>query len=205
MGVENFNSDDVFAGAANILYAPLDTALPDETTVEANDFANWPSGWVHLGYTSEGPSFTYSYETFEVEAQQATAPLRRKKTTETATITASLLQFSAEHLALITGGTVTTTAAGAGQKGYKSVSGGGEVELDEYMFAIESTRPDDDGDLQPFRFFLWKGTITANGDINFAKNAATAIPVTIAGLTDSDKAVGSQLYTAHFVLADATS
>lgn len=204
MGVENFEADDVFAGAANLLYAPLGTSLPDETTVDVNDFASWPSGWVHLGYTAEGPAFTYSYETFEVEAQQATAPLRRKKTTETATITASLLQFSAEHLALVTGGSVTSTAAGVGQKGYKKVVGGGEVDLTEYMFAIESTRADDNGDLQPFRFFLWKGTITANGDINFAKNAATALPVTISGLTDSDKAVGAQLYESHFVLAPAS-
>jgi hypothetical protein len=202
MGVENFDSDDVFVGAANILYAPLGTTLPDETTVDVNDFASWPSGWVHLGYTSEGPAFNYSYEVFAVEAQQATAPLRRKKTSETLTLTASLLQFDADHLALITGGTVTSTAAGGSQKPYDKAVGGGEVELPEYMFAVESTRPDTDGDLQPFRFFVFKANITASGDINFAKNAATALPVTINALIDDDKAVGSQLYEAHFVLGD---
>lgn len=205
MGVSNFDSDDVFVGAANLLYAPLGTSLPDETSVDVNDFASWPSGWIHLGYTSEGPAFTYSYEVFAVEAQQATAPLRRKKTTETLSISASLLQFDANHLALITGGTVTSTAAGASQKQYDKAIGGGEVELPEYMFAIESTRPDADGDLQPFRFFLFKGNITANGDISFAKNAATAIPTQINALIDDNKAVGAQLYEAHFVLADATS
>lgn len=205
MGVENFDSDDVLVGAANLLYAPLGTSLPDETSVDVNDFADWPSGWIHLGYTSEGPSFTYSYDVFAVEAQQATAPLRRKKTSETLTITASLLQFDANHLALITSGDVTSTAAGASQKQYDKVVGGGEVELPEYMFAIESTRPDGDGDLQPFRFFIFKGNITANGDISFAKDAATAIPVIINALIDDDKAVGAQLYEAHFVLADATS
>jgi hypothetical protein len=204
MGEANFSSDDVFAGAANLLYAPLGTLLPDETTVAVNDFDSWPDGWVHLGYTAEGPSFTYSYETFEIEAQQATAPLRRKKTSETATITANLLQFSAEHLALVTGGTVTETVAGAAQKGYKKVVGGGEVDLTEYMFAIESTRADEDSELQPFRFFLWKGTITANGDINFAKDAATSLPITIAGLTDADKPIGEQLFEAHYVLSDVT-
>lgn len=205
MGVENFDSDDVFVGAANLLYAPLGTSLPDETSVAVNAFASWPSGWVHLGYTAEGPAFSYSYDVFAVEAQQATAPLRRKKTTENITISASLLQFDAAHLALVTGGSVTSTAAGAGQKQYDKAVGGGEVELPEYMFAIESTRPDADGDLQPFRFFLWKGNITANGDISFAKTAATSIPVQISGLIDDDKAVGAQLYEAHFVLADATS
>jgi hypothetical protein len=202
MGVENFDSDDVFVGAANILYAPLGTTLPDETTVDVNDFASWPSGWVHLGYTSEGPAFNYSYEVFAVEAQQATAPLRRKKTSETLTLTAGLLQFDADHLALITGGTVTSTAAGGSQKPYDKAVGGGEVELPEYMFAVESTRPDTDGDLQPFRFFVFKANITASGDISFAKNAATALPVTINALIDDDKAVGSQLYEAHFVLGD---
>lgn len=205
MGVENFNSDDVFVGAANLLYAPLGTSLPDETSVDVNDFTDWPSGWIHLGYTSDGPAFNYGYETFEVQAQQATTPLRRKKTTETLTITAGLLQYSAEHLALITNGTVTSTAAGASQKAYKKVVGGGSVELPEWMFAIEGAQLDDDGDLQPYRFFVLKANITSNGETTFAKDGATVLPVIINALLDDDKAVGEQLYEAHFVTADATS
>lgn len=200
MGVSNFSSDDVLVGAANLLYAPRGTTKPSDSTVEVNDFASWPSGWVHLGYTDTGPNFNYAYETFEVRAQQSTAPLKRRKTSETLTITAGLLQFEAAHIALATGGTVTHTAAGSGQKEVDKITGGGEVTLDEYMFAIESTREDGAGNLQPVRLFLPRGTITQNGDTSFARDSATILPVQIAALVDDTLPVGQQLYDMRIIL-----
>lgn len=200
MGVSNFSSDDVLVGAADLLYAPTGTTKPSDSTVAANDFASWPSGWVHLGYTDSGPNFTYTYEVFEVFAQQSTAPLKRKKTNETLTISAGLLQFEALHLALATGGTVTHTAAGVGQKELDKIVGGGEVTLDEYMFAIESTREDDSGNLQPVRLFLPRATITQNGETTFQRDGATILPVQVSALLDSSLAVGSQLYDMRIIL-----
>jgi len=200
MGIQNFSSDDVLVGASNLLYAPKGTTKPSDTTVLANDFASWPTGWVHFGYTDSGPNFNYAYEVFEVMAQQSTAPLKRKKTTETLTITAGLLQFEALHIALATGGTVTHTAAGVSQKEVDKIVAGGETTLDEYMFAIESTREDSSGNLQPVRLFLPRGTITQNGDTTFARDGATILPVQIQALIDSSLPVGSQLYDLRLVL-----
>lgn len=200
MGVSNFSSDDVLVGAANLLYAPTGTTKPSDSTVAANDFASWPSGWIHLGYTDSGPNFTYGYDVFAVKAQQSTADLKRKKTSETLTVSAGLLQFEAAHIALATGGTVTHTAAGVGQKEVDRIVGGGEVTLDEYMFALESTREDDSGNLQPVRMFLPRGTITQNGETTFARDGATILPVQIAALLDDSLPVGSQLYDLRIVL-----
>jgi hypothetical protein len=205
MGISNFSSDDVLVGAANLVYAPTGTTLPDESSVDVNDFANWPSGWIHLGYTQAAPSFSYSYEVFEVEAQQATAPLKRSKISEVMQITSDLLQISGDHVALVTGGSNTDTPAGAGQKGYSKVTAGGSTDLPEYMFALEGYRADDDDDLQPVRLFLWRATIQPNGDIAFAKDGATVIPIQISALTDSSKSIGAQLYEMHIVTAKATS
>lgn len=200
MGVPNFSSDDVLVGAANFLWAPRGSTKPSDSTVAVNDFASWPSGWIHGGYTDSGPNFTYTYEVFEVKAQQSTAPLKRKKTNETLTISASLLQFSGAHMALATGGTLTHTAAGVGQKEVDRVVGGGEVTLDEYMFAIESSREDDAGNLQPVRLFLPRGTITQNGETTFQRDGATILPVQISALLDDTLPAGSQLYDMRWIL-----
>lgn len=205
MGIANFDADDVLVGGGNLLYAPKGTTLPDETTVDVNDFASWPSGWIHLGYTGDAPTFNYTYDVFEVPAEQSLSPIKRKKNSEALTISTNLLQFDGDHLALATGGTNTDTAAGASQKAYSRVVGGGDTSLDEYMFALEGQREDANGDLQPVRFFVYRATIRANGDIAFAKAAATAIPVQIEALNDDTKSAGSNLYEAHIVTAPATS
>jgi hypothetical protein len=199
MGVSNFSSDDVLVGAANLLYAPVGTTKPSDSTVAANDFASWPTGWVHLGYTDTGPNFTYGYDVFEVTAQQSTAPLKRRKTSETLTIAANLLQFEATHIALATHGTITHTAAGVGQKEVDKIVGGGDPTLPEYMFAWESTRPDVAGTLQPVRMFLPRGTITQNGETSFQRDGATVLPVQVAALLDASLPIGQQLYDLRIV------
>lgn len=204
MGVSNFSSDDVLVGAANLLYAPVGTTKPSDSTVAANDFASWPTGWVHLGYTDTGPSFTYGYDVFEVVAQQSTAPLKRRKTSETLTITANLLQFEAVHIALATHGTITHTAAGVSQKEVDKIVGGGDPTLPEYMFAWESTRPDVAGTLQPVRMFLPRATITQNGETSFQRDGATVLPVQVAALLDATLPLGSQLYDLRIVTGPTT-
>lgn len=202
---ENFSTSDILVTAANILYAPLATALPDETTVAANDFDAWPSGWVHLGYTATPASTSYTYDVFELGVEQSTSPIIQRKTNERAITDVALSQFSAENLALLTDGTVTTTAAGASQKAYKKVVTGGSPNLKEYMFALEGIRPDANGVSQPIRIFFYRGTIRLNGSIEFAKGAGTNIPAQITALADPTKAVGAQLMEAHIVTNPATS
>lgn len=202
---ENFSSSDVLVTAANILYAPLGTALPDETTVAANDFDAWPSGWVHLGYTATPARTTYTYNVFELSVEQSTSPIIQRKTNERAVTDIALSQFSAENLALLTDGTVTTTAAGASQKAYKKVVTGGSPSLKEYMFALEGIRPDANGNAQPIRIFFYRGTVRVNGSIEFAKGAGTNLPAQITALTDPTKTIGQQLLEAHIITSAETS
>jgi hypothetical protein len=200
----NFSADDVIVGEGNLLYAPLGTALPDETTVGYGAYDSWTS-WIHFGYTTEPITFNYSYDEFSVEVQQSLAPIKRRKTTESMVISTTLAQFTGDILALVTGGTNTDTAAGASQKGFSRVTTGGSSNIAEYMVAVEGYRIDDVGTQQPVRVFLYKATITASGDMPFDKAGVTGLPVTITGLTDPDRAVGSNLYEAQIVTAPATS
>lgn len=200
----NFNSDDVIVGEGNFLWAPLATALPDETTVAYGAYDSW-TGWTHAGYTTDPITFNYAYDEFGVDVQQSLAPIKRRKTSESMTISTTLAQFSGEILALVTGGTNTDTAAGASQKAFSRVVGGGKSKIDEYMVAVEGYREDELGNLQPARLFLYKANITLSGDAPFDKGAATGLPITVTGLTDPDRAVGANLYEFQIVTAPATS
>lgn len=201
----SFTADDVLVAEGRLLYSPVGTALPDETGVAYDTYASWPSGWEMLGYTTTPLTFTYGYDVFSVEVQQSASPLRQSKTTETLTMGTTLAQFDGDILALVLSGTNTDTAAGASQKAFSKVQAGGSTLLNEYQFAIESYRPDANGDKQPIRVFVFKATITASGDIPFDKAAVTGIPVTISALADSSKTVGQQLIEIHIVTAPASS
>lgn len=203
---ENFSTSDILVTAANILYAPKGTALPDETTVAVNDFDAWPSGWEHLGYTATPASTSYTYDVFELGVEQSTSPIIQRKTNERAVTDVALSQFNGRNLALLLDGTATTTAAGASQKAYTKVVAGGSPNLLEYMFALEGYRPaDSNGSAQPVRIFFYRGTIRVNGSIEFAKGAGTSLPAQITALVDASKPSGQGLLEIHLVTNPATS
>lgn len=199
----NFSSDDVLVSEANVLFAPLSTAIPDETTIAYGAYP-W-AGWTLLGYTSAPATFSYGYDVFSADVQQLTTPIKQRKTTETLTIGTTLAQFDGDILALVLSGTNVVTPAGAGQKGFSRVTAGGDTNLAEWMFGIEGYRIDVAGNKQPVRVIVYKATITASGDIPFDKAAITGIPITITALGDPTKAVGASLVEVISVLAPATS
>lgn len=200
----NFSTNDILIAEANLLYAPTGTSLPDETTVAWNAYDSWTS-WTHLGYTDAVSNVSYSYEEFAYTPEQALSPVVRRKISETMELTFSLAQLSAAHLALLTGGTATATAAGASQKAFTEVVGGGDTAITQYMFALEGYRLDSSGNKQPVRLFFHKASIMLNGQIPFGKNTAATVPVTVKADTDSTQDAGEQLFVAHFVTAPASS
>lgn len=200
-----FNSQAVLLTAANILYAPKGTTLPDETTVAYNTITGWPDGWIHVGYTATPARINYTFDVFEVPTEQSTAPLIQRKTNERAVVSVELQQFDGANLALVLGGSKADVAAGASQKGWTNVKAGGATTISEYLFALEGLRPDASGNNQPVRIFFHRATIRANGDIQLAKAAGTSIPAQITALLDSGKTVGEQLVEIHIITAAATS
>lgn len=205
MATVNYDSDDVIISEADVLTAPLGTTLPSLNTVGWRSFASWHANWVHRGYTSTPTSFNHSYDTFEADVQQSTAPIKVRKINERLTLTFSLAQFEPSNITWILDGTQTDTAAGASQKGYSVTEFGGDTELTEQMIAIEGYRVDSAGTKQPIRVFLYRATVTANGDMSFDKNGMTVIPVQAVGLADTDRATGVQVGRIEIVTAPATS
>jgi hypothetical protein len=205
MATENYSSASVLISPVDVLYAPMGTTLPDETSVAWKTFSGWHASWVHLGYTMTPTRMAWTYDTTEVSVEQVTTPIKRSKTNERVTFNLELAQFDGANLALILDGANTNTAAGAGQKAFSRVTAGGSTTLNEYMFAIEGVRPDSAGTDQPFRIFVYRATIRANGDIQFAKANGTALPVIVEGLTDTTKTIGQQLMEIQIITAAATA
>jgi hypothetical protein len=93
--VADFNSAAVRFGKPGKLYiAPIDTDEPT-TAVDA-----WPSGWVPLGYTDEGSSFSYELSTDNVEVAEELDILARVTTGRDASVEFALAEITKKNLSI---------------------------------------------------------------------------------------------------------
>lgn len=197
---------DILIGPGKLWRAPLDTANPDESTVAYG--ASWGGSWVDMADLLEGNPVVLSItEDFtKVYTEQSTAPKNAVRTRREVMIKCTLAEHSVTNMALVLQGTAATTAAaGGGQKGYSEIPFGTESEVDFYKWGIEAFRKDSNDTKQPVRWFLHKGYIRLAGDINYAKQNPTGIPVEITILGDGDQAAGEELGILQIVTAAATA
>lgn len=91
----NFNPAAVRFGKPGALYiAQLGTTEPT-TAVAA-----WPTGWVPLGYTSEGSTFNYSLSTDNVEVAEELDILARVTTGRDASVEFALAELTKKNLSI---------------------------------------------------------------------------------------------------------
>ncbi len=197
---------DLLKSKATVWYAPIGTALPDETSVAAG--AAWGSGWVKMGWTKEPVKFKYEYEEMEFTVDQILGPLDRRKINEHVTIETILAETTALNLALASGGEsadVTTTAAGAGQKAYEELAIGGDPFMEKYIFGFEGILYDSTDTAQPVRVFLDRATFFLNGELEFsqANDDYAGIPLQVKGLANT--ASSNRMFKWQRVTAPASS
>ncbi len=194
---------DILVTPATIYYAPVGEALPDESSIDYGEA--WGGNWVNLGFTLEPVALSYETETFELEVEQITLPVRRVRTKETVMIETALAEMTGANLALVVDGTVTTTAAGVGQVGFDEILAGGSVDLSEYAWGFEGFRVTSANVRLPVRMFLYRGNAVLNGQLTFAKGAGVGIPIQIKALPDTTQDAGEQILVIHNVTAVATT
>ena len=91
----DFNAAAVRFGKPGKLYAaPLGT---DEPTTAV---AAWPDGWVALGYTAEGSSFSYEINTEEVDVAEELDPIAYTTTGRTASVEVALAEITKKNLTI---------------------------------------------------------------------------------------------------------
>jgi len=105
----DFNAAAVRFGMPGILrIAPLGTTEP----TDENDA--WPSGWVPLGYTSEGSVFNYSISTDNVEVAEELDILSRVTTGRDGNVEFALAEVTYKNLMIaFNGGVIASSALGS--------------------------------------------------------------------------------------------
>lgn len=93
---------NVTTGPGTLYYAPLGTTEPT-TRVAA-----WPAGWVAVGYTAEGHSFSSSLSIDDVEVAELLDPVRRVTTKRDTKVAFAMAEVTLAHLKLLLNGGTTT-------------------------------------------------------------------------------------------------
>ncbi len=196
---------DILISPVNVYFAPVGEADPDETTIDFDEA--WGGNWENLGYTTAPLTTKYSSDLFELEVEQITNPVKGQRTKETMEFETTLAELTAAHLKLALGSTstISTTAAGASQKGYEEFGFGGEVNLPLYKFGFEGFTLDANNNKLPLRIFVHSASFVLGGNLEFSKKAAAGIPIQIRAWPDLTQAAGELLAKFQRVTAVATS
>lgn len=192
---------DIVVSKARVYYAAVGASVPADTVAVDG---SWGASWTEVGYTATPLTINYSYDELDVDIQQSLAPVLRRKTSEALALETTLAELTLDGLQLGTGGTVTDTAAGAGQPGKEELTVGGVATLTERMWGIEGSYIDEDAATFPVRVFVWKGTAIVNGTLEFGKAVQTGIPLQIKALADMSKTDGQRLFKVSKILEPAT-
>lgn len=196
-------TSDILVSGAWLWYAPEDEAFPDETDIDVGEA--WGGNWEWLGTTLTPLAMSTETETFEVDVQQFTTPVLQSIISEGVTLTVTLAEQTADILQLLDGGNITTTAAGASQRGYTELRSGGRTQRTVYSAGFEVKHSLPDGTLLPLRLFFHRVTFARAGETAYDKGAAAGIPIEITVLADSAQPAGEALYVWQKVTAEATA
>ena len=182
--------------------APTGEAFPDETTVAAG--AAWGGNWSRWGFTKEPVKLAYEDEEHEIEVEEFLASVGRKKIKESAMLETVLSEFTGDYLKYALDGALTTTAAGASQKGYQQLLVGNDSEKTEYALGFESIKYNASGIALPQRVGFYRCTLRLNGELLFSKrnDDHTGIPLQAKALMSTSV---SRLIWTNLVTAPATS
>lgn len=175
---------NIMKSGAVLWYAALGTALPPITTLGAG--VAWPSPWARVGFTSEPLKLLYEDERMDTIVDEHLAPLDDWRIAEMVTLETVLAEVIADYIQLLTGGTVTTAAAGAGVAGYEQLDIGGVARVTQYAVGIEGIRYDASNNALPQRALLPISAFKLNGEMEYSKRSDTYIqlPIQIKGFAD---------------------
>lgn len=195
---------NLIKSGAVVWYAPTGEAVPDETTVAYG--AAWGGNWARVGYTKAPLTFTYEDTRSDIKVEEVLAAVDQRRIEEAVTFETMLAELTGAYLQLAAGGqgTVSSTAAGVGQKAYEEITFGDEPIITKKAWGFEGMYLDSAGTEQPIRVFIYKGAATLNGALEFSKKSDdyTGIPLQVKAFADTDNS--NRLWTFQRVTAPAT-
>lgn len=192
------DANAIVLGYAKIWTAPYGSAFPAATIGYGTA---WGGSWTYLGDTLEPLTFGGDRTQFDVEIQQAIAPVK-------SIITKDQRSFStvmAEHDILLFNqlllGTAVNTAPGSSTPGYYTLDYGGKQIPNVLAVGFESLWQKPDGTQTPIRWMFYRGSIMQDGDISYDKNGVAGVPIRIATYTDTTQTANKQTGRLQIVYA----
>lgn len=185
-----------------LLYAaPLNTALPADTVPFGG---SWGGTWARVGFTSAPLKMGYAYTSAEASIEESLAMVNRGKKDEGASFETVMAELNLKLLPYAWGGITSEIAQSTGVAAVEVWDIGGSNVLQKLIWGFEGQWVKDDGSTYPVRFFIWRGTATAGGELNWTKEKyVEGIPLKIGALADMNRAVGQRLMQARRITTAA--
>lgn len=161
----------VLKAGAVIYFAPVGEARPAATVLAGED---WGGDWEPMGLTSAPLVIKHEEEVSELFVEQFPTAVQRNRTSRALSFETTLAEMTADNVALVLNGTkLADVAATASAFGYEAADIGGELcsGIAEYAIGFEGVSCDPTDGQLPVRWFLYRATITLNGDITFSQHS----------------------------------
>jgi hypothetical protein len=112
MPAPTLNKPNVIGDPGYLYYAPIGTTLPTNTVTGSVFTDAWTAPWVWLGMTTSGSVWHYNLTTANVDAAEIFDPVNIRTTGRTASVSFTLMDYTASRLAVaLNGATKTVTGA----------------------------------------------------------------------------------------------
>jgi len=198
---------NIIKSGAVLWYAPTGTTKPDTDDIAYNEA--WGGDWVRVGFTKEPLTAAYTSEEADINVQEHLAPVKRWRIGESLVLETVLSELTADYLQLAASEQdgVSETAADDDTKAFEQTGLGGVAALTEREWGFEGLFIDSDGNNQPVRFFVHKGTAMLNGNLEFSKKTDdyVGVPIQIKALADTSQSAGEELGLFQRITSNVTA
>lgn len=216
-GVLPYDLDNLLGGAARVLVTDVDATDPgvppdisDVIFLESADDYAAKTGWLDVGATTEGTSYSRDISTEGFEIEQSRSAVFEEVTDITRQISVSMGEIQPEMLRIVeNAGDATTVTAAAGKSAQKVMAFGSFPSLDIRRVAFIAMRNKQSGEViesdavtKRGRFVmvcLYQASIAADtSEIQVAKANLTSAPVTFTAFPDDTQDQGEEFGAWYF-------
>ena len=96
-----------------LFWAPIGTAEPTHTVAASKFTDTWPVGWLQLGATVEGSTFSYETTVEPITVAELFDPVKYSTTGRTGSLSFALAEYTLTNIKrALNGGTITTSGSG---------------------------------------------------------------------------------------------
>ena len=169
------NAYEILVGVGTLCIGAANLAAP--ATVATTPGA----GWTSLGETDGGVKVTKTQNIEMFTSDQRTGKTKAVRTEEGLTIEANLSTGTLENLANVINGSVTDTPPGSGTIGTRALKLHAGATVTEYALLFRGSSP---YGAFPAQFYVPRGVMIDDVEMEFTKDGMTLIPVKFEALED---------------------